>query len=71
MPTTVSALHLVSPPSPGGTALDQLWRARRTFGMALLRWLEEGPPPADIAVEVDGTIAVVRQLAAFAGWRQQ
>lgn len=50
---------------------DRFWRARRTMNLALLDWLrEEQPNRADVALEVDATINVVRQLARLEARRQ-
>jgi hypothetical protein len=44
--------------------------ARRATHLAFVQWLATNPDVADIVLEVDGSAAILRQLASFArsGW---
>jgi hypothetical protein len=44
--------------------------ARRASHLAFVQWLATNPDVADIDLEVDGSAAILRQLASFArsGW---
>lgn len=52
------------PPEP---ALERFHAARRNMNLAFAHWLDTNPDSADIALEVDGSAAVLHQLAQLAG----
>jgi hypothetical protein len=49
--------------SPPEAPLARYRRQRRDAYVALLTWVQEQPDPQDIADEIAGDIAVLRQLA--------
>jgi|HubBroStandDraft_4_1064222.scaffolds.fasta_scaffold2788337_1 hypothetical protein len=61
----VHHLRRVGPPPEA--AIHRLWRTRQTFSLALLAWLREQPPADDVALEVDASVSIVRQLARLMG----
>jgi hypothetical protein len=67
VPTARPVLRLVTPPPE--TARAGFARRRRDCHVAFLRWLKERPSADDVALEVDASVSVLRQLAALAGSR--
>ena len=53
-------------PQPIESVLARFHAARRAANLALVEWLRTGPDTAEVALEIDGTIAALRQLASLA-----
>jgi hypothetical protein len=48
---------------PTDRALARYHATRRAANRALVAWLNTGPDATDIALEIDGATAILRQLA--------
>jgi hypothetical protein len=57
-----AVIRLAVPPTHEA-ARERFWRLRRASNLALLAWLKEQPPPADVALECDASVSTIRQLA--------
>ena len=51
---------------PTDPALARFHATRRAANLALVEWLRAAPDTAEVALQIDGTIAALRQLASLA-----
>lgn len=55
--------RIAAPPPHPDTAHAAMCTHRRAMNLAFLSWLSSEPPRGDVALEIDATVAILRQLA--------